>query len=299
MNLIEVEHLKYRYPSTEKLALNDISLTVKAGEFIGIIGANGAGKTTFCQALTGLVPHFYKGAYGGSVSIAGSDVAESGVDEMIRHVGIVFQNPFTQVTGAKLTVYEEVAFGLEQLGVKRDEMIERIDHALHLLDMYEYKDRQPFDLSGGQMQRMAIACVIAMRPQVIVLDEPTSQLDPQGSEEVFQAIQNLSREGMTVILAEHKMEKLAAYADRIALLHEGSLIGIDTPSRLFSRADLTEYGVKPPVYTQVCREIGLCSPGKDTYPVTLEEAAEAYPAVYGGKSGAVHAAGAEEGERDE
>ncbi|WP_019421161.1 energy-coupling factor ABC transporter ATP-binding protein [Paenibacillus sp. OSY-SE] len=280
MSLIEVEHLKYRYPATEKLALNDISLTAEAGELIGIVGKNKAGKTTFCQALVGLVPHFYKGAYGGSVRIGGMDVKESGVDETIRKVGIVFQNPFTQVTGSKLTVYEEIAFGLEHLGIARQDMMERIDHALHLLDIEAYKDRAPFDLSGGQMQRMAIASVIAMRPQVIVLDEPTSQLDPQGSEEVFRAIQSLSREGITVILAEHKIEKLAAYADRIALLHEGMLIDYDTPSRVFSRSDLAEYGVEAPIYTRVCQAIGFRMLDMDTYPVTLEEAQAAYKAQH-------------------
>lgn len=278
MSHIEINQLKYRYPMNEQLALDDVSLTVERGEFLGVIGQNRAGKSTFCQALTGLVPHFYKGAYGGSVWIDGTDVGKVGVDETIRKVGIVFQNPFTQVTGAKLTVYEEIAFGLEHLGVSRQQMMERIDHVLHLLDIEDCKDRAPFDLSGGQMQRMAIASVIAMRPQVIVLDEPTSQLDPQGSEEVFQAIQSLSKEGMTVILAEHKMEKLAVYADRIALFHRGKLIDVDTPSRLFSRDDLAHYDVQPPVYTRVCRELGLKVPGFNTFPVTLEEAQCSYEA---------------------
>ncbi|MCG7317082.1 energy-coupling factor ABC transporter ATP-binding protein [Brevibacillus laterosporus] len=278
MSHIEINQLKYRYPMSEQLALDGVSMTVQRGEFLGVIGQNRAGKSTFCQALTGLVPHFYKGAYGGSVLIDGTDVGKEGIDETIRKVGIVFQNPFTQVTGAKLTVYEEIAFGLEHLGVPRQQMIERIDHVLHLLDIEECKDRAPFDLSGGQMQRMAIASVIAMRPQVIVLDEPTSQLDPQGSEEVFLAIQSLSKEGMTVILAEHKMEKLAVYADRIALFHQGKLIDVDTPSRLFSRDDLAQYDIQPPVYTRVCRELGLRLPGANTYPVTLEEAQRSYEA---------------------
>ncbi|MGG3874149.1 energy-coupling factor ABC transporter ATP-binding protein [Brevibacillus laterosporus] len=278
MSHIEIKQLKYRYPMSEQLALDGVSMTVQRGEFLGVIGQNRAGKSTFCQALTGLVPHFYKGAYGGSVMIDGTDVGKAGIDETIRKVGIVFQNPFTQVTGAKLTVYEEIAFGLEQLGVPRQQMMKRIDQVLHLLDIEECKDRAPFDLSGGQMQRMAIASVIAMRPQVIVLDEPTSQLDPQGSEEVFRAIHSLSQEGMTVILAEHKMEKLAEYADRIALFHQGKLVDVDTPSRLFSRDDLAQYDIQPPVYTRVCRELGLKVPGANTYPVTLGEAQRSYEA---------------------
>ena len=152
---------------------------------IGIIGRNGAGKSTLCQALVGLVPHFYRGAYGGKVTVAGLEVMKNSVSRLSAKVGIVFQNPFTQVTGSKWTVYEEVAFGLENMGVPRKEIIERVDFALHLLGLEDVKDRNPFDLSGGQAQRMAIAGVIALKPEIIVLDEPTSQLDPQGTEEVF------------------------------------------------------------------------------------------------------------------
>lgn len=275
MKSIIVNHLKYRYPETEQLALNDISFEVEAGEFIGMIGQNLSGKSTLCQALVGLVPHFYHGGYGGKVYVDGLEVGSSSIHEMIAKVGIVFQNPFTQVTGSKLTVYEEIAFGLENIGVPRQEMIDRIDHALHLLDIYPYKDRAPFDLSGGQMQRMAIASIIAMRPQIIVLDEPTSQLDPKGSEEVFRAIQQLSREGITVILAEHKLEKIAQYADRVLLLHAGQLIDYDRPQKIFSRSDLTEYGLTAPVYTEVCKALNARLEGSSDYPVTLDEAYQA------------------------
>ncbi|CAH0121848.1 MULTISPECIES: energy-coupling factor ABC transporter ATP-binding protein [unclassified Paenibacillus] len=275
MNKIVVEHLKYRYPLTEKLALDDLSFEVEAGQFIGLVGQNLAGKSTLCQALTGLVPHFYHGGYGGKVIVDGLEVGKSDINDIIQKVGIVFQNPFTQVTGSKLTVYEEIAFGLENMGVPRKEMIERIDHALDLLDIEPYKDRAPFDLSGGQMQRMAIAGIIAMRPQIIVLDEPTSQLDPQGSEEVFRAIQSLSRQGMTVIMAEHKMEKVAQYSDRILLLHEGRLIDDDKPEKVFSRDDLAAYGVAAPVYTQVCKALQAKPAAEPSYPATLDKAYEA------------------------
>ncbi|QKG83633.1 ATP-binding cassette domain-containing protein [Kroppenstedtia pulmonis] len=274
MKNIVVEGLKYRYPGTEKLALNDISFEVEAGEFIGIIGRNLSGKTTLSQALVGLVPHFYHGAYGGRVMVEGLEVREQTIAEMSRKVGIVFQNPFTQVTGSKLTVYEEVAFGLENLGVKREEMIRRVEDALKLMGIEAYRDRNPFDLSGGQMQRMAIASIIAMKPQVIVLDEPTSQLDPQGSEEVFQGVQSLSREGMTVIMTEHKPEKIAQYADKVLLLDGGRVVDFDSPGKVFSREDLLEYGVEPPIYTKVCQKLNLRRKESGLFPVTLEEARE-------------------------
>jgi energy-coupling factor transport system ATP-binding protein len=186
-------------------------------------------------------------------------------------VGIVFQNPFNQVTGSKLTVYEEISFGLENMGIPKDEMITRIDDALELLNISKYKDRYPFDLSGGQMQRMAIASIIAMKPQVIILDEPTSQLDPQGREEVFQAVQNLSKQGITIILVEHNMEKIAQYSNRVALMDQGRLIDIDTPTRIFSRDDLDQYGIEAPVYTQIGRQLGYTMNSDGSLPVTLEE----------------------------
>ena len=188
MKHLIVENLKYCYPLAKDLALKGVSFEVDKGEFIGVIGSNGSGKSTLCQALVGLVPNFYKGAYGGKVIACGMEVAKSEVAEIATKVGLVFQNPFTQITGSKLTVYEEIAFGLENIGIERSEMKCRIEHALDLLGISKFKDKNPFDLSGGQMQRLAIAGIIAMEPDVIVLDEPTSQLDPQRSEEVFQAV---------------------------------------------------------------------------------------------------------------
>ncbi|MGH4139066.1 energy-coupling factor ABC transporter ATP-binding protein [Clostridium sp.] len=272
MKKIIVENLKYRYPLTNELAINGISFEVEKGEFIGIVGKNLSGKSTLCQALVGLVPHFYKGAYGGSVIVDGFEVSKNEISELSQKVGIVFQNPFTQVTGSKLTVYEEIAFGLENMGISREVMRKRIDNSLKLLDIYKFKDRNPFDLSGGQMQRMAIASIIAMKPEIIVLDEPTSQLDPKGSEEVFKAIQNLSKEGMTVVMVEHKMEKIAKYSDRVMLLSHGEIVDFDIPEKIFSREDLDDYGVTVPAFTKVCKGLGVKSKITGLYPITIDEA---------------------------
>lgn len=272
MKKIIVENLKYKYPLTNELALKGISFEVDKGEFVGVVGKNLSGKSTLCQSLVGLVPHFYKGAYGGKVVVDGLEVSESEISEISQKVGIVFQNPFTQVTGSKLTVYEEIAFGLENIGISREEMKERIDYSLKLLDIYKFKDRNPFDLSGGQMQRMAISSIVAMRPEIIVLDEPTSQLDPQGSDEVFKAIQNLSKEGMTVIMVEHKMEKIAKYSDRIMLLNEGEIVDFDVPQKIFSREDLEDYGVTAPAFTKICKNLEIKNKVTGLYPITLDEA---------------------------
>lgn len=271
MDEIRVEHLKYKYPQTEKLVLDDISFTVKKGSFVGIIGKNGSGKSSLCEALSGLIPHFYKGAYGGKVFLKDIEVKTSQLSELCQKVGIVFQNPFNQITGAKQTVYEEIAFGLENLGIPREEMIRRIDQVLDFLDMKEHADKNPFDLSGGQMQRMALAGIIAMEPDIILLDEPTSQLDPKGREEVYEAVLKLTQKGITIFMVDHNMETIAKYCDKVLLLHEGKLIDYATPQNLFSREDLKVYGIEEPLCTQIAKRMSLKSNESNCYPVTLEE----------------------------
>ncbi len=270
MAFLEVEHLKYRYPHTKKLALDDISFTAEKGEFIGIIGENGAGKSTLSQAFCGLVPQFYKGAYGGKVTVDGIDAATTPTAELCKKVGLIFQNPFNQLSGAKDTVWDEVAFGLENFGVPAEQIHERLDKVLHQLDIWQFREKNPFDLSGGQMQRVAIASVLAMEPGILLLDEPTSQLDPQGSEEVFHTVELLAKTGITIFMIEQKMEKLASYCDKILLLHEGKQIDFDTPEKIFSRPDLAELGICPPYVTRYCIEQNLFRPD-GTYPVTMED----------------------------
>lgn len=269
MAFLEVEHLKYRYPHAKKLALDDISFTAEKGEFIGIIGENGAGKSTLSQAFCGLIPQFYKGAYGGKVTIDGILAATTPTAEFCKKVGLIFQNPFNQLSGAKDTVWDEVAFGLENFGVHAEQIRERLDKVLHQLDIWQFRDKNPFDLSGGQMQRVAIASILAMEPEVLLLDEPTSQLDPQGSEEVFHTVELLARTGITIFMIEQKMEKLAAYCDKILLLHEGKQVAFDTPEQIFSREDLDTLGICPPYPARYCKEQGICLED-GTYPVTVE-----------------------------
>ena len=270
MAYIEVENLKYRYPNTKKLALDGLQFQIEKGSFVGIVGENGAGKSTLCQAFSGLVPQFFKGAYGGKVMIGNQDAAKTPVSGLCRTVGLVFQNPFNQLSGAKETVFEEIAFGLQNFGVPREEMIRRVQEVMELLDISEYKERNPFDLSGGQMQRVALAGILAMQPEVIVLDEPTSQLDPAGSEEVFAAVDKLAKSGITIIMVEQKLEKLAEYCEQILLLHQGKQIAFDTPEQIFSRTDLEKYGVQPPAYTRVCKALDIRNEN-GCYPASLKD----------------------------
>lgn len=273
MAFIEVKGLKYKYPHTSKLVLDGIDFEADKGQFIGIIGENQAGKSTLCQAFAGLVPTMFRGAYGGKVIIDGVEASKVPIAVLCQKVGLVFQNPFNQLSGAKDTVFEEIAFGLQNLGIPREEIGKRVEKALKLLDIIEYKDRNPFDLSGGQIQRVAIASILAMEPEVLVLDEPTSQLDPQGSEDVFLVVEKLAKTGITIIMVEQKMEKLAAYCDKILLLHRGVQVAYDVPERIFSRDDLRELGVEPPVYTQVSKALSVYRKEGDEllYPVTLNQ----------------------------
>lgn len=278
MALIEVKNLKYRYPNTSRLALDDISFTADSGEVIGIAGANGAGKSTLAQALAGLVPQFYKGAYGGHVLIDGQDASKVPVCELCRTVGLVFQNPFSQMSGAKETVFEEAAFGLQNLGIPSDEIRSRTEHVLSLLGLTSVSDRNPFSLSGGQMQRTAIAGILAMQPRVLILDEPTSQLDPAGTEEVFESVRRLAGSGITILIVEQKMEKLARFCEKILLLKDGRLEGFDTPAHIFSRDNLDSCGICPPVYVSLCRSMHIRKPD-GTFPVTESETLQLLPTV--------------------
>jgi energy-coupling factor transport system ATP-binding protein len=215
------------------------------------MGLNGAGKTTLGLALNGIVPQSSIGHHEGRVTVEGLDAATTPVREMARLVGIVFDNPEFQMS--RLTAAEEVALGLENLGVPTDEMHVRVREALALVGLTGFEERSPLTLSGGQQQRLAIASVLAMRPRILFMDEPTSNLDPLGKEQVFALTRRLNRdEGLTVIVAEHEAEFLAAYADRIVVLAEGAIATVGTPAEVFGRADdLGKLGLRVPQATEL------------------------------------------------
>lgn len=275
--MIRLNDVTYSYPRATVPALAGLSLEVPAGQFCAVIGANGAGKSTLCSALAGFVPHFYRGKLTGLVEVAGIDIARSSLAELAGTVGLVFSNPFNQITGARFTVRDEVAFGLENMGVALDEMEKRVDDILRFAELTTLADRSPFALSGGQQQRLAIASVLVMRPKVIVLDEPTSQLDPIGSKEVFAVLRDLAAsDEATVFLAEQKLEWVATFADRVLVLNEGRLVADGPPDEILASHDLLQYGLEPTRYTQIAQaaqSAGL-RPDKNALPVTLDQAVE-------------------------
>jgi energy-coupling factor transport system ATP-binding protein len=266
-----VKELTYSYPDQNEQALCDLSFQVAKGECIGIIGANGSGKSTLCYALMGLVPHFYHGTIQGDVWIEGVNVPDADMGEMSKQVGLVFQNPINQFSGAKVTVEDEIAFGLENLGFDRETMVERIEWVTDLLGISALKDRNPYQLSGGQMQRVAIASILALKSQVVVLDEPTSQLDPFGTAEVFAAIDTLRAEGITVVIVEHKVELLVEHCSRLLVLMNGQIKAFDVPDRVFSHPNVDGWGITIPKYSQAYRAIDQ---GTKSVPTTLSETVE-------------------------
>ncbi len=277
MAIVDLNNVTYKYPLTDAPALQNVSLQVDEGEFVAVVGPNGAGKSTLCYTLAGFVPHFFKGELTGTVEVDGKDLHKSTLNEWVLHVGLAFQNPFNQISGAKYTVFEELAFGLENIGIPRDEMISRVEQAMKLTGISDLSDRSPYSLSGGQQQRVALTSILVMQPKVLVLDEPTSQMDPIGTREVFGVIHTLAEKGMTVLLVEHKVEWIAQFADRVIALHEGQILLEGAPSEVLTSDLLQGKGFGVSRYTSVAREAqkrGLWK--KENLPVTLDEAAEGF-----------------------
>jgi energy-coupling factor transporter ATP-binding protein EcfA2 len=277
MAFINLQNVSYKYPLTKTPVLQNINLQINEGEFVAIVGPNGAGKSTLCYALAGFVPHFFKGELTGTVEVAGADLHKSTLSEWVLNVGLAFQNPFNQISGAKYTVFEEIAFGLENIGVPRGEMIPRVEKALALTGISDLADRSPYSLSGGQQQRVALTSILVMEPKVLVLDEPTSQMDPIGTREVFGVIRTMAERGMTVILAEHKVEWIAAFADRVVALKDGQILLDGKPGDVLTSPVLAEAGFGISRYTSTARKAQEQGLWKETQlPVTLDEAVKGF-----------------------
>jgi energy-coupling factor transport system ATP-binding protein len=241
-----LKDVTYMYPRSEAPVLSEINLEIYKGEFLGIIGPTGAGKSTLCLSLNGIVPQFYGGRFFGSILTAGLDTLDHPISALANHVGQVFEDPETQLIAT--TVENEIAFAMENLKFSRAEIRRRIPIALEAVRLSGTEQKHPHELSGGQKQRLAIAAVIAVQPSILILDEPTSQLDPIGAEEVFRTAYELNQEhGMTVVMASHAAEEMAQYSDRILLLAEGKIVALGTPEEIYSQVDLLlQHEVRPP-----------------------------------------------------
>jgi energy-coupling factor transport system ATP-binding protein len=277
MAFVNLQNVTYKYPLTKTPALQNIDLQINRGEFVAVIGPNGAGKSTLCYTLAGFAPHFFKGELQGTVEVDGKESSTSTLDEWVLNVGLAFQNPFNQISGAKYTVFEELAFGLENIGVPRQEMKPRVEEVMSLTGISDLAERSPYSLSGGQQQRVALSSILVMRPKLLVLDEPTSQMDPIGTREVFGVIRKMAEDGMTVLLVEHKVEWIAEFADRVIALKDGAILLDGRPNDVLTSELLAENGLGISRYTSTAREakkLGLWK--KEKLPVTLEQAVEGF-----------------------
>ncbi|MCR2783885.1 MULTISPECIES: ABC transporter ATP-binding protein [unclassified Microbacterium] len=276
--MITLSDISYAYPDAEHFALEHVDLEVAQGEIVGIVGASGAGKTTLAKIIAGFIPHVDGGELTGTVIVDGADVADLKLADAVAKVGLVIQNPFNQISGAKYTVRDEIAFGLENLGVPRAEMAQRVDAAAELLGISHLLDRSPYALSGGQQQLLAIASMVVLRTPVLVMDEPTSQLDPAGTRMVFEVLAALRDAGTTIVVFEHKVELLRQHCDRIAVIAHERVAAIGEPREILSDERLDQWGIEATRYAAAARAAvrrGILSAEIDI-PVSLEEAAAVF-----------------------
>lgn len=270
--MIELKNVSFKYELQEEKTIKNIDLYVKQGEFVGIIGKNGSGKTTLCNIIRGIIPDFVQGEITGNIIIDNKDINDIERGEMAELVGFVFQNPFSQISGIKKTVFEEIAYGLENLGVPREEIRQRVTDVIKLLKIEDLQDKNPNELSGGQSQRVAIASIIVMNPQVLIFDEPTSQLDPLGTEEIFDILKLLKSQNKTIILVEHKIDLIAEYADRVVVMDDGQIIFNGETHEILSDRKIEDHNVSMPIVSKLAYKLNDEKQGFfKNIPITLDE----------------------------
>ena len=254
LGVIEVKNLRYTYPNARIPALKDISIKIDQGEFILLTGPSGCGKTTFCRCLNGLIPHFYNGEIIGDVVINGLNTRDHPTYELAKHVGLIFQNPDNQIFA--LTVEKDIAFGLENLGVEKEKIRSEINWSLLQVESTNLKERGTHELSGGQKQRIAIASVLAMHPNIIVMDEPTAFLDPVGAEKVFNVLYSFNKQqNITIILIEHRMDLAVKYCSRILIFNNGSILSDGSTKNIFSQDETRLIGIGIPRTIELSRKL--------------------------------------------
>ena len=277
--MIEIKELTFKYSGSKKNTLENVSLTIEKGDFVGLIGESGAGKTTLCSCINGLIPHHYTGDFYGSVKIQGTDTFDIEPGKLALKVGSVFQDVDSQLVS--FFVEDEILFGLENFGIPKDQIEQRITAALESLEIQELRHREISTLSGGQKQKVAIAAILALEPDILVLDEPTGELDPASSVQIFKLLQKLNKEkGITIVVAEQKIMLLCEYVKKLIVLENGTLIhygeirstlthqkemeeaGINCPRVLTLTSRMAEEGLVPDSYTKedrICLNAEECA----------------------------------------
>lgn len=272
--MIEIRGLSFKYKNAEKSALVGIDMSIEDGDFVGIIGASGAGKTTLLYSINAIIPHYIKGDYYGNVSIDGVDTFEKNPAEFALSVGTVMQDIDSQMVAAE--VEDEILYGLENFGVAHDEIPQRISNALSLVGIEELRHREISSLSGGQKQKVAIAAITALRPKILLLDEPTGELDPQSSRQIFTMLKKLNEEqGMTIICVEQKIMLLCEFAKKLAVMEQGKLAYYNNVRTVLRNSvELEQLGINCPRVVTLSESLKAHGIGDGRVCVNIPEAAE-------------------------
>lgn len=274
MSAVLIKDLGWKYSGRKRFAIEHINLEIPENAFVSVVGPNEHGKTTLVSCIKGLIPNSFHGVWRGSVEIFGEDVRKMGTLHLASQIGFVFADPEAQFTS--MTVEEELVFGLENIGLPLGEIQHRLDWVCDLTMIGNLLDKSPYEISGGQKQRVAIASVLAMRPKIIILDEPTSMLDPLGKENIFRILSNIKREtDLVVIVVEHNIEQVAPLSDLMVLMYEGGIAKAAPPAKFFENSDfLIEHGIVPPQATAFIDRIKQGDFYSGELPVALDGAVQ-------------------------
>jgi energy-coupling factor transporter ATP-binding protein EcfA2 len=267
--VIIIKNLTFQYFGSTSPVLQDINLNVVEKEIVLIVGHSGSGKSTLLRAINGLIPHQHNGQYSGDVFVDGVSVPDTAMSELALRVGYIFQNPENQIF--MFTVERDIGFGLENLGLPREEIRERVNWAMDLLKIRNLALRAPHELSDGQKQRVAIAGVIAMRPKILILDEPTSLLDPFTAKELVDLVLKIREDlGITVLIVEHRLDLVAKISDRMIVIDRGRVVLEGTPRQVLSKADVSQYGVTVPSIVNLAKRLHFSGDNLPLDPAELE-----------------------------
>jgi energy-coupling factor transporter ATP-binding protein EcfA2 len=268
--LISITDLSFRYFGSKALVLENINLQIAQNEIILIVGHSGSGKSTLLRAINGLIPHQHNGDYSGDVTVDGLSVPKTSMSKLALRVGYIFQNPENQIF--MFSVERDIGFGLENLGLPREEIRQRVDWAIDLLKIRDLALKAPHELSDGQKQRVAIAGVIAMKPKILILDEPTSLLDPFTARELVQLVLKIRQElGMTILIVEHRLDLMAKICDRMVVVDGGKIVWEGTPRSVLSKTDVSNYGVTVPAIVKLAKALGYSGESLPLDPIELQQ----------------------------
>ncbi|MFX1562523.1 MAG: energy-coupling factor ABC transporter ATP-binding protein [Promethearchaeota archaeon] len=270
---VEISNLSFTYAGTARKALQDIDFTIPRGAFVGVVGPSGCGKTTLARCLNALIPHFYPGKMTGDVIVDGWNTQDHPAYEMAQKVGLVFQNPENQLVAPNAE--REIAFGPENLGIPRGEIRNRVENLIHQIHLEDVRDKAPYELSGGEQQRIAIAAILALQPAVLVLDEPTSNLDPVSAYEVLQLLRRLNQDlKLTILLIEHRLEFVAPLVQELIVMNEGLIIAQGHPASVLTEKKVVDVGVAVPPLVQLIQKLGNEKLCRD-FPLSVVDAVKA------------------------